>query len=343
MKQVKWGIIGLGNMALKFAEAFKNVKNAKLFSISSKSDEKIEYFKKNFGIDNENCFQNYEDLLKSENTDIVYIALPNSFHYKWIIECIENKKNILVEKPATINLSEIEEIQALLFKKNLFFSEAFMYLYHPQILKVINLLNKNSIGKIISMESFFGVDILTKKNFLGFKKIKKIDKENRLFKKDLGGGVILDLGCYPVSISTVIAKLLPNFDYKKIKIHKKKLDIFETGVDIDSYAELDFGNDFKSNIGASFKKNLGLKTKIKGTSGELIIENTWNTAPSFLYLNSKNEGFKKIQIDSYENVYSHEIETLSKCILENKREPDFPGFTINDTLENMKILDKWLN
>ena len=63
----------------------------------------------------------------------------------------------------------------------------------------------------------------------------------------------------------------------------------------------------------------------------------------YQYLNSKNEGFKKIQIDSYENVYSHEIETLSKCILENKREPDFPGFTINDTLENMKILDKWLN
>ena len=74
-----------------------------------------------------------------------------------------------------------------------------MYRYHPQILKVIELLKKNVIGKLISMDSVFGIDILTKKNFFGFKIKKKLKKESRLYNKNLGGGAILDLGCYPVS------------------------------------------------------------------------------------------------------------------------------------------------
>ena len=341
MKQINWGIIGLGNIALKFADAFKNIKNAKLIGVSSKDNNKLKYFKKNFQIKEDYCFQRYEDLLKCENIDIIYIALPNSLHCEWIIKCTENEKNVLVEKPATMNASEMKDVQVFFNKKNLFFAEAFMYLYHPQILKTVNLIKEDAIGKLVSVESFFGEDILTKKNIFGFKKRKKINKDNRIFNKNLGGGAILDLGCYPLSFSILIAKLISSFNYENIKVLKKKLDIIETGVDIDSYAEIDFGNSFKSYIGASFTKNLGKTTKIKGTTGELVLEDTWHGNTSLIRIDGKNSN--QIKVNCYNNIYSHQIEILSKCLLENKKKPDFPGLTINDTLENMKILDNWLN
>ena len=91
------------------------------------------------------------------------------------IKSIEKKKKILVEKPATLNFAEIKDIKHNYYNNKVFFVEAFMYSYHPQILKVIDLIKNNIIGKLISMDTVFGKDILTKKNFFGFKKRKKIN------------------------------------------------------------------------------------------------------------------------------------------------------------------------
>ena len=341
MKQINWGILGLGNIALKFAEAFKSVKNAKLLGISSKNVDKLNYFKKNFNIETQYSFNRYEDLLKCNDLDIIYIALPNSLHFNWIVKCIENKKNILVEKPATIKSSEIEKVMSFIKDKNIFFSEAFMYLYHPQTLKIINLIKEEAIGKLVSAESFFGNNILTKKNIFGFKKKRKLDKDSRLFNKKLGGGAILDLGCYPISFSVLLAKLTSNFNYKNIKVLNRKLDIGDTGVDIDSYAEIDFGNNFKSYIGASFSKNLGKSSKIRGTEADLIIEDTWQAESSLIRIIGKKN--QEIKLNFHKNIYCYEIEILSECLLENKKFPSYPGLSIEDTYENMKLLDKWIN
>jgi len=111
---------------------------------------------------------------------------------------------------------------------------------------------------------------------------------------------------------------------------------------MNSFAELDFENNFRSTIGVSFTQNLGNKTKIIGTKGELILEDTWSpTNISSIQINGENK--KVIEIKCHNNIYSYEIDILSRCILENKKEPNFPGMTINETLENMRILDKWLN
>ena len=163
MKQVKWGIIGLGNIALKFAEGFQYTKNAKLLAISSRNKNKLLTFKNKFQIDDNYCFTNYDSLLECKDLNIVYIALPNSFHHEWVIKSIEKGKNILVEKPATINFSQMENIKNNLKGKNIFFSEAFMYRYHPQRSKVVDLLKNNVIGNLVSMDSFFGFNALGKK------------------------------------------------------------------------------------------------------------------------------------------------------------------------------------
>ena len=85
-----------------------------------------------------------------------------------------------------------------------------------------------------------------------------------------------------------------------------------------------------------------LKTRIIGTKGELILENTWTpTNSSSIIITGENE--EKIKVKCHDNIYAYEINILSNCISENKKEPDFPGMTVTETLENMKILDKWLN
>ena len=342
MKQVKWGIIGLGSIASKFADGFQFTKNARLFAISSKNENKLLEFKNKFQIDKNFCFSNYESLLECKDLDVVYIALPHSFHHEWVIKSIEKKKNILVEKPATVNFSQMENIKNNLKNKNIFFSEAFMYRYHPQIPKIIDLLKNKIIGNLISMESFFGFDALARRKIFGVKFKKKPNKYDRLFSKELGGGAILDIGCYPVSFSILVASLISKIDFNKIEVLNKKKEIGPTGVDMNSFAELNFGNNFKSKVIASLTKNLGKKTKIIGTKGELIIEDTWSpTNISLINVIGKNK--ETIKIKCHNNVYAYEIDTLSTCILENRKEPNFPGMTINETLENMKILDKWLN
>ena len=180
MKKVNWGIIGLGRIAEVFSDAFEEAENAQLLAVASREQKKLDYYKDRFNLEKKFLFNNYEDLILCRDIDIVYIALPNSLHHHWIIKCIKNKKKILVEKPATITFAEATDIKKRLNNNNLFFSEAFMYRYLPQIDLVINIIKKKEIGNLISMETSFGMNLLTKKKFFLFNKKKKliVKKEN---------------------------------------------------------------------------------------------------------------------------------------------------------------------
>ena len=338
---INWGIIGLGNVALEFANAFKDSNNAKLLGISSNNKNKIQKFMEKFNINKDYCFNKYEDLLNCEDIDIIYIALPNSMHKEWIEKSIEKKKNILIEKPAFMSLMETEIIKKKIQNGNFFFSESFIYRYTPQIFKVLELLRNNTIGKPISMVSNYGSNILTKKNIFGFKKKKKININNRLHSKKLGGGAILDLGCYPVSLSILIASMVSKINYDKINVLNKIKEIGSTEVDINSYAKLEFENGFMSEINASFSKEIGKETVIRGTDGVMRIMNPWQVEPSTIILEGKIN--KKIKVECVNNIFLYEINTISKNILEGKTKPDFPGLSIEEIIGGTTVLDKWLN
>jgi predicted dehydrogenase len=340
-QNINWGIIGLGNIAIQFAQAFKESNNSVLKGISSTNSSKLKVFQEKFGINNEYCFNNYQDLLNNDNIDIIYIALPNSMHKEWILKCIKNKKNILVEKPAFINLLETGDIKKKIFNDKIFFAEGFMYKYIPQILKVIELIKNNSIGKLVSMDSSFGINLLTKKNIFGFEKKKRIDKETRLFNKKLGGGAILDLGCYPVSFSVLIASLISKINYDKIKVIDKLRETSHLDIDTNSQAKLEFENGFVSVVKASFSKNLGTETIINGVDGTIKIKDTWRAEPSTIILEGKIDQI--INVENNNNIFLHEIDALSKDILENRSSPSFPGTSIDETIGLTKILEEWLN
>ena len=338
MSEIKWGIIGLGNIAFEFASAFKEIKNSKLLGVASKDTGRLNKFKEHFEINKDYCFLSYEDLIKNKEIDIVYIALPHNFHFEWINKCIDLKKNILSEKPATINLSQIKIINQKLNKNNIFFAEGFMYSYHPQFTKLIEILNEKKIGEIIEMESSFGVNIVEKKNFFGFKKI-KINKKSRLFKKELAGGCILDLGCYPTSLSVVISNIKSNKLNDNFKINKSKILMGPSNVEIEASAQIEFQNEFKSLVKCSFRENLGEFTKIVGSKGEIIIPHSWKCNPSKILVNSKEYNLDYL----YKNIFSYEIEAISNFIINKKKDPEFPAINRFETEVNMGILEKWIN
>ncbi len=336
---VKWGIIGLGNIAFEFAKSFYNSDNADLIAVASSSNEKLIQFKQKFNIKKENLYNSYQKLLENEEINIVYIALPNSYHFEWILKAIEKNKNILVEKPAFISLKEAEMIFNHKNFKNIFFGEGYMYRYHPQINEIIKIIRSDTIGKPTSMESNFGINLTNKKNFFGFKK--KIDKNKRIFNKNLGGGVILDHGCYTTSMSLLVASLIDNLDITNFKLKNIKTDYLDSEIDIHSFAKINFDNKFSSEVTVSFRDDIEKKTIISGENGKIILENNWNSEKSKIEVIGKiNKVFK---FENIKNIYSLEIENISKNIIDNKYEASFPGMNKKEILLNTKLIYNWIN
>ena len=193
------------NMAQKFANAIKETNNAKLLSISSLNSEKLKSFANNFQIDKNYVFDSYNDLISCKEIDAVYIATLNNTHLNLIKSCAENKKNILCEKPLTLNFDEANEAANYIAKHDVIFYEAIAYYSHGQTKNLIALLNENKLGKIISINSTFGF------------KVKRVNPKSRIFDKSLGGGVILDVGCYPLSLLNLISKNSKNIKFINAK------------------------------------------------------------------------------------------------------------------------------
>ena len=274
---IKWGVIGLGNMGQKFANSIKETDNAKLIAVSSLNSEKLKIFKNNFQIDKKLVFNNYNDLVKCDEIDAVYIATLNNTHLDLIKLCAENKKNILCEKPMSLNIEEAKIAANHIKKFNVMFYEAVAYTSHAQTKTFIDLMNENNIGKILSIHATFGF------------KVKKINPKSRIFNKSLGGGAILDIGCYPFSFLNLICKNNEIIEFKSVKG-----SFAITGVDDSAEANLIIGNNIRSNIKVSFKENLDNKTIINGESGSLILSNPWSPETKcFIGINHKNSYYKK--------------------------------------------------
>ena len=339
-EEVKWGIIGLGNVAHEFANSFYNTNNAKLIAIASKSQNKLSKFKVNFNTDTIYCHDEYEKLLNNNEVDIVYIALPNSLHYEWVYKSLNLKKHILVEKPAFINFQEMKNIFNHPNFNDFFIGEGFMFRYHPQIMKTIELLKDKKIGEITSMESCYGKNLLTKKRFFGLLNSNKFNKKKRIFSETLGGGAILDHGSYTVSMSLLIASLIDGVNIENFDLFESKKKKIEN-IDVESSVKLMIDNKFQAKITASFSRDIGSSTIINGTNGKLLISNTWNADEGEIILdNEKKEIFR---VKNEKNIYSREIDKISNDILNNKKEASFPGTKKKDILIGNKILDKWIN
>ena len=288
-------------------------------------------------------FEVYDSLDEalSQKPAIAFITNPTSLHISTAIKCASAGCNLFVEKPLSHNIKNVDTLNEMVIKKDLVCMTGFMYRYHPQIQSVIKIIKDNKIGNLLSMESSFGEDILTKKKFFFFIKKKTIDPKSRKFDKNLGGGCILDLGCYPSSFSLLIASLKNKLNMNSLEILNVIVEKGETGVDIDSKAELSFQDGFRSKIHASFKKNLGSKTLIYGEKGTILLDKSWSGGD--IIIHSKTNSEQKLNFANNKNIYGYQIEEISKNLIQGLNKINFPIMSLEETLLNMKIINDWLD
>ena len=322
---IKWGIVGLGNMAHKFANSIKETDNSRLVAIASLNEKRLKSFKENFQISEKNIYYTYDDLINSQNIDAIYISTLNNTHLEIIKKCAENKKNILCEKPFTLNYEEAKKAKDYIKKNNINFYEAIAYRSHNQIRVIKEIIDQNEIGNIISIDSSFGF------------KVNKIKPKTRLFSKKLGGGSILDIGSYPLSFLNFLFN-----DKNEYEITDVIGGYASTGVDDYAKAKVIINKNINCSISVSIKENLPNKINIKGSKGELIVNNPWlPDKKSFLDIKSSLSFYKKF-VNSDLSIYANQIQKISENF-EKKINNDKFAVGISDSLHIMRILSLWSN
>ncbi len=329
MNKIKWGIIGSGNIADAFAHSVKYCQDSDLVSVFGRNEEAVKQFSAKFTV---KSYTNLDSFFTSDEIDAVYIATPHSSHFTYSLEAIKNNKHILCEKPLTMNYLESMTLLSLAKEAKVFLMEAYMYRTHPQTFNILHHLDlfKNTQEKIF-IESSFGFSA-------------ELPKEHRLRNPLLGGGAILDVGCYPLSMVKLIAGNLqgmPFADPESI-IATGRLD--ETGVDLQSEAHLVFSDQIEAKISCAIDEEYSNDLKIKSGNLELVVEQPWHCGQfqdgnsSIKILDSGNL-IKEVSYLDTVGLFTREIDHASKCIQEEKFESALVSHA--DTQSNMLWLDKW--
>ncbi len=312
---INWGVIGFGRMGKTFTNCFKNTDQLfQLKGVASNSNSK-----------NKNEFyKNYDDLINSSEIDAVYISTLNNTHKDLVTKCIKQNKKVLCEKPLGLNLNEVREVYDLLSDKKDFFFEAIAYRSHPQTLRLIELLEDRNFGKVKKVEANFGF------------KVKKIKKDSRLFNKSLGGGSILDLGCYPVSFFSLFTD-----NYNDVEVIKSNHRLCETNVDVHGEIELRLNNQITAIGRVSLSENLDNICKIYCENAVITVSSPWlPSEKTFLEIETKGRYFKEF-ISTKKNVYEHQLENVSLAFVRENTK-DFNLVNIEESLKISRILDEWL-
>lgn len=245
-QRIRWGILGTGNIASEFAEGLAVLPDAQLYAVGSRTQASADRFARNYNIPN--AHGSYADLVNDPNVDVIYIASPHVTHKEHCLLCLEAGKAVLCEKPFTINAAEAAEVIALAREKNLFCMEAMWMRFLPAVREARRLVDSNAIG-----------DIRLIQGSLGF--LMNYDPTHRTFNPALGGGALLDLGIYPLSL---IVYFLGLPDTVTSQAH-----IGETGVDEQSAVILGYAGGQLGILHTSMRTYSTNDATIMGSAGEI--------------------------------------------------------------------------
>ncbi|MEM9252498.1 MAG: aldo/keto reductase [Planctomycetota bacterium] len=331
---VRFGIIATGAIAKTMAKALNDAPSAVPVAVASRSLASAEAFAKEFGIPV--AFGSYDELLASDTVDAVYIATPHTSHAKWAIRAAEAGKHVFLEKPAGINRPQVEAIIEAAIANGVYFVEAFKERRHPVVHRVMSLLAEKAIGEVQIIRCQLGFNA-------GF------NPESRLFAPELAGGGILDVGCYPVSLSRVLAAAaMPDVD-----AHFAHPDhvtgvakLGPTGVDHAAAALLTFGDGpiAELSTGIHTPGNMGLI--VMGTDGHLVVSDPWandrqNGGAFTIEIHRRGQAAESIAFEESMTSFAMEAEATAQDILAGRTEASAPGLSYADSISQAETLDQW--
>ena len=330
--QHNWGILGAGGIARAFAHGIKTSQTGHAYAIASRDHSKAEKFAADFGF--QKSFGSYDNLLNDPEVDAVYIATPHPQHVEWAMRAIEKKKHILVEKPIALNHADAMAIFEAALENDVMVMEGFMYRCHPATAKVIELIKAGAIGDVRVINATFSFH-------------SNSNDESRLFSNEFAGGGILDVGCYTVSVSRLIAGVTMGKDFAEPVEVMGVAQLGTTGVDEWAVGTLKFENGILAQMACGIAVNQENVVRIFGSDGSITLSNpypharTGSDVTPIVVRKYRDNATTDVKVQANVTSYSFEVDAFGHALAQRRREAIPPAPTWADTLGNMKTLDRW--
>jgi D-xylose 1-dehydrogenase (NADP+, D-xylono-1,5-lactone-forming) len=252
-KIIRWGILSTANIGRKaMIPALQASPLAEVMAVASRDSVRARQFADELGIPK--VYGNYQAILDDPEIDAVYIPLPNHLHKPWSVKAAQAGKHILCEKPLALNHQECEEMIAAAEANNVILMESFMYRFHPRIKAAANWVTSGKLGKIKTIESAFTFPLR--------------DKDDIRYQPEMGGGALMDVGCYCINLSRMMAGREP------LRCHARAT-WSETGVDEQLVGLLDFGEGLIAHFDCGINQSLRQRAIIAGEEQFMVLRDVF--------------------------------------------------------------------
>lgn len=316
MGKIRWGILGPGNIARKFAKGLSVIDDAELTAIGSRSKEKAAMFANEYSV--ATSYGSYEELVMDKNVDVVYIATPHPFHLEHALLCINAGKAVLVEKPMGVNAKQIREMIAQAQQNKVFLMEAMWTRFLPAIVKVRQWLAECRIGEVQMVKADFGFHT-------------DMNPNSRLFDPNLGGGSLLDVGVYTVSFANMVFGISPSQVCGVAQMG-------ETAVDERAGILFRYPQGQIAALTCAIRTYIPHNATIFGTSGSIHIPNFWRATSASLKLgDTVVDHFEQPHLS---NGYECEAIEVMNCLrrgnLESAIMPHSQSLSVVETMDTLR-------
>ncbi|HSR32095.1 MAG TPA: Gfo/Idh/MocA family oxidoreductase [Anaerolineae bacterium] len=310
---IRWGILGTGWIANEFAQGLAELADAELVAVGSRRAESANRFADRFQVPRRHA--GYQALAEDPDVDVIYVATPNPMHRENCLLCLASGKPVLCEKPFALNAGEAHEMIQMAREKELFLMEAMWTRFFPLMRKVRALVNEGAIGE---------VQMLVANLCIRF----DFDPSDRRYALELGGGALLDLGVYPLSLASMI--MGPPSGITTLA------HLGETGIDEQAGIILGYDQGRVSTLYTSIRVDSPVDAILLGTQGQICIHPWW-IRPETITLSVTGQETTRIELPFAGNGYQFEAAEVMACLRAGKLESDL--MPLDETLSIIKTMD----
>ncbi len=315
-RRLRWGVLGTARIADTVVPGLLKANNSELVAVASRDIDKAREWAQARGI--QHYFSSYDEMLASDLIDAVYIPLPNALHVEWSIRAAEHGKHVLCEKPIGTSARQVEELIAAQRRHGVKVMEAFMYRFHPQTERIRQLVAAGAIGETRIVRATFDF-LLSRANDVRMS-------------KELGGGALMDVGCYCVNVAGLVAGTPRAVTASAVWS--------EAGVDVALVGTLEFPNGVLGVIDCSFQVGTSMQQKLEvsGTGGVIRVAQPFRMSDedtTIIVDRADKEGSTEQVRVPGGNEYLFMVEHFAEAVLNDTA----LGYTLEDSLANMRVLD----
>jgi predicted dehydrogenase len=331
MKQsLNWGVIGTGGIASDFTQALGKSSRGTVVNVVGSAPAKGRAFKERWGIARSS--DTLADLLKDSDVEAVYVATPHPAHEQQAIACIAAGKHVLCEKPLCVDAEKTQRVISAAESNKVLLLEAYMYRCHPLMREVVERLKSGVIGTIRHLRADFGFRV-------------ERAADHRLYAPLLGGGGILDVGGYPVSLARLLAGITIDKPFSEPTDFSANGYIGPHGADELACALLTFESGFTAQLTCAVFHQVGTQAVIYADQGKIILPDPWipegdrqSTTTSFV-VHKYGAQPEKVEVRTEKATYALEAELVADTL--PGLDVPWPAMSHADTLGNMRVLDAW--